>query len=421
MKRGSDTMKKTAVAALSLLAMASALQARAQAWPSLSFSGYGTAGAAASDEKGADYLVDAFKPNGPGHTDKISFKVDSRLGGQAIANLTPTVSAVVQVLLQQDYDDRWRPRLEWANLKWQATDELSVRAGRVVLPVFMVTDSRRIGYANPWVRPPVELYSMVPVTNSDGADVAWRVPVGAGTNTVQATFGRSNSHFPNASGFDAGVAEARRIEAVNDSFEWGPLTARISYGEARLTIAAYRPLFDAFRLFGPAGEALDERYGVDDRRVTFAGLGATYDPGTWFAMAEWARFDTRSIVGRKSAGYVSVGSRLGKLTPYATYARLKGESPRSDPGIPLAGLPPAIAAIAGQANAVLNRQLAALPEQSTVSLGARWDFMRNAALKVQWDRVRLGHGSWGTFGNVQPDFPLGGTVNVYSAAVDFVF
>jgi hypothetical protein len=291
----------------------------------------------------------------------------------------------------------------------------------VVLPVFMVTDSRRVGYANPWVRPPVELYSLVPVTNNDGADATWRVAVGGATNSLQATVGRSDSHFPNASGFDAGVAEARRIMAVNDSVEWGPLTARVSYGEARLTIAAYRPLFDAFRLFGPPGEALVQRYGVDDRRVTFAGVGATYDPGSWFAMAEWARFDTRSIVGRKNAGYVSAGPRLGKVTPYATYARIRGESPRSDPGIPLAGLPPQVAPIAAQANAALNRQLAALPEQSTVSLGARWDFMRNAALKIQWDHVRLGSGSYGTFGNVQPDFPLGGTVNVYSAAVDFVF
>ena len=55
----------------------------------------------------------------------------------------------------------------------------------------------------------MELYSLVPVTNSDGADVTWRTPIGTWNNTFQATFGRSNSHFPNASGFDAGVAEAR--------------------------------------------------------------------------------------------------------------------------------------------------------------------------------------------------------------------
>jgi hypothetical protein len=62
-----------------------------------------------------------------------------------------------------------------------------------------------------------------------------------------------------------------------------------------------------------------------------------------------------------------------------------------------------------------------VPEQKTISLGARWDFATNAALKLQWDRVRVNAVSYGTFGNVQPDFPKGSTVNVLSAAVDFVF
>src|SRR4051812_42480980 len=88
----------------------------------------------------------------------------------------------------------------------------------------MVTDSRRVGYANPWVRPPVEVYSLVPVTYSDGVDGAWRTGVGPATNTVQATFGRWKSDFGNASGFDAGTAEARKIMAVNDSIEWGAFT-----------------------------------------------------------------------------------------------------------------------------------------------------------------------------------------------------
>jgi hypothetical protein len=40
---------------------------------------------------------------------------------------------------------------------------------------------------------------------------------------------------------------------------------------------------------------------------------------------------------------------------------------------------------------------------------------------VQFDRVALGAGSRGTFGNVQPDFQPGGIVRLVSAAVDFLF
>ena len=61
-------MKKTVIFATSCAFAAGA--ACAQGYPSLSFSGYGTLGIARTDEDRADYLVDAFKPDGPGRSDK---------------------------------------------------------------------------------------------------------------------------------------------------------------------------------------------------------------------------------------------------------------------------------------------------------------------------------------------------------------
>ena len=158
-----------------------------------------------------------------------------------------------------------------------------------------------------------------------------------------------------------------------------------------------------------------------DRKVNFVGIGASYDPGQWFVMGEAAKFDTHSIVGAKKAWYASGGYRFGKLTPYVTYARIKADSNTSDPGLSLAGLPPQAIPTAVFLNQTLNAQLNLLPQQSTASLGLRWDFLKNAALKLQYDRVDLDPGSRGTFGNVQPDFQPGGRVQLYSAAVDFVF
>lgn len=390
--------------------------------PGISFSGYGTLGAVHSDNDHADYLADAFHPNGPGFTRRWSADVDSRLGGQVMATFTPSVTAVLQVTLQQRYNDTYRPMVEWANVKYEATPDLSVRAGRVVLPVFMVTDSRLVGYANTWVRPPVEVYSLVPVTSSDGVDASYRMHWGAATNTIQLTLGSSDSKFPDSSGYGAGTAKARKIAALVDTWESGFVTARVSYGRARLTIPEGAPLFDAFRQFGPPGAAIADRYGLDDRQVTFLGLGASYDPGTWFLMGEWAKFNTHSIIGAKQAGYVSGGYRIGKVTPYATYARMKADSNTSDPGLSIVGLPPQLAGIAQQLNAILNQQLGAIPRQATASIGARWDFARNAAIKVQYDRVTLDSGSFGTFGNVQRGFfQPGGRVQLFSATFDFVF
>jgi hypothetical protein len=150
-------------------------------------------------------------------------------------------------------------------------------------------------------------------------------------------------------------------------------------------------------------------------------MGATYDPGSWFATGEWARFDTHSVLGAKTAWYVSGGHRFGGWTPYLTYAREKADSETSVAGLGLQGLPPQAAGTAAFLNQTLNGLLGLVPAQHTVSAGVRWDFMRNAALKVQVDDVRVDSGSRGTFGNFQPGFQPGSTARIVSAVVDFVF
>jgi hypothetical protein len=72
-------------------------------------------------------------------------------------------------------------------------------------------------------------------------------------------------------------------------------------------------------------------------------------------------------------------------------------------------------------NAGFNSLLSAKPVQNTLSIGARWDFMPNAVLKLQYDRTRIGTGSSGGLTNLQPGFQSGGKVNVFSATIDFVF
>jgi hypothetical protein len=404
-----------------LVLAAHAAPALAQDLPRFTFGGYGTAGVVYSDEEQADYQVDQFKPNGPGATRRWSADVDSRLGLQATAQVTNTITAVIQVLTQQRYDDTYTPVVEWANVKWQATPDLSVRGGRMVLPIYMVTDSRRVGFSNPWVRPPVELYSMVPVTSADGVDATFRRTFGEITHGVQATLGRADAKFPPQPAIGSGTAEVRDIVALVYTLERGFFTGRLNYGRAKLTIPQYGPLFDAFRQFGPQGAEIAGRYELQGRNVEFVGAGVAYDPGAWFAMGEWAHFDTHSIVGAKEAWYVSAGYRIGKFTPYATYASLRPDGPTSDPGLSLIGLPPQLAAVAAQLNAALNAQLAVVPRQSTASLGVRWDVLRNAAVKAQWDYVRVGDNSAGTFTNFQPGFRPGGRVNILSLAVDFVF
>jgi hypothetical protein len=121
-----------------------------------------------------------------------------------------------------------------------------------------------------------------------------------------------------------------------------------------------------------------------------------------------------------TAWYVSGGYRLGKFTPYLTYAEVKSNR-NSDPGLTVAGLPPNLAGFAAGLNASLNAILETNPDQNTISVGSRWDFMRNVDLKLQVDHSREGPGSSGELTNLQPGFRPGGEDNLFTATLDFVF
>src|SRR5258708_31589993 len=131
-KEGRMKMPIVKTAALMLGLATLALRAQGQEIaPGISFSGYGTLGAVHSGNDHADYIADAFHPNGPGFSRRWSADVDSRLGGQVTAAFTPNLSAVLQVTLQQRYDNTYRPMLRWADVKGQAPSHLSRAAGRV--------------------------------------------------------------------------------------------------------------------------------------------------------------------------------------------------------------------------------------------------------------------------------------------------
>lgn len=381
-----------------------------------SFSGFGTLGLVHSSENRADFTTSPLAPSGAGYTHAWSPDIDSRLGAQVIAHFTPQLSAMLQVISEQRYDNTFTPHVEWANLSYQPTPELGLRLGRIVLPTFLLSDSRKVGYANPWLRPPAEFYALSPVFNSDGADVSYKMRVGEVASTLVGTYG--NATFRAAGG---GEFNVRRLWVIAYNAEYGPLTFHVSYQASSFTYHTLDPVFDGFRQFGPQGIALADKYNLDDKTSQVFTAGAIYDPGEWFVSGEWGRRNLHSAVGESTAWYLSGGYKLAKFTPYLTFADVKSDSKTFDPGLNVSQLPPFLAGPAAALNAGLNTILASAAVQHTISAGARYDVMKNVDLKVQYDRINIGAGSAGTLVNAQSDFQRGGRVNVISIAVDFIW
>ncbi|WOT05061.1 porin [Shewanella youngdeokensis] len=105
-------------------------------------------------------------------TDETCYDCDTLFGLQLDANIFDGLKASAQVV-KRTQDDWSDPELEWAYLSYEFND-FEVRAGRLRLPVFMISEFYFVGQAYVWARPPVEVYDAILGTTSyDGVSFAW--------------------------------------------------------------------------------------------------------------------------------------------------------------------------------------------------------------------------------------------------------
>jgi hypothetical protein len=398
--------------------------------------GYATLGVVHSDEKQADFTANVLtQPEGAGASSDFSFDVDSKFGVQLDINITPRLSGVVQLISESNDNNSWdgepnkayQPSLEWANLSYRVTDNLTVRAGRIVLPFLMISEYRKVGYANHWLRAPVEVYGQLPFSASDGADISYRSKLGGAINTARVHYGVQSLRTI----FKSQV----ETTGINDTLELGALSLRAAYMDLRFQAPGdgFAPLINGFA--GIAGSLpggiglnaatqalrLENTYDPSRRQqIKLTDLGATYDPGQWFATAELLQQRSAGFLGKTNSGYISGGVRWNRFTPYATLAAVHTKQ-RNETGIPLAGLPPQLRGLGGAINGIVLGLANRDSSQQTFSLGLRWDLAAKFALKAQYDHIDLDQGSDGLLSNQQPGFVPGSNLNLISVAVDYVF
>ncbi len=376
--------------------------------PSVSLHGFGTLGLTRA-HGGAEYIRDLSQPDGAGSS--WSAKVDSLLGLQANVELSPRTEAVAQVVSRHRYDGGYRPELTWAFLRHDFSPDFSLRAGRLGTEFYMLGDSRLVGYANTSIRPPPDFYGSLVFSYIDGIDAAMTWPAGSGLLRGKLFAGKSPEQAP----FAAGIAwNLRGSPLIGGHLEYldGNWQIRFSHASVRFdketpTDALLRALGDP--LGGVPYLSLVPEMAMADTWARFNALGLVYDQGP--LRIEWMlnRIDQEGPAYADSrAGYLLASYRLGEITPYLGISRSYTPTSRL-PSSPIPGLDAITASLVGQSRI----------DQRTVTLGGRWDFHKNLALKAQIDRVEGKPSS--LFLVKHPAADWDGNLTVYSLALDFVF
>lgn len=412
----------------------------------LQVSGFATLAVTHNDNATAGAIVANSQkhPAGSG----VSGNLDSVLGVQLDWQALRDTSVVLQGVARAGND--MTPELRMGYLRQELGGGLSVRAGRIRSPLYLDSDVAEIGYAYLMSRPPIPLYGIVNnVSSIDGADLQWRHTFGDAAFTLQGYYGRSGykHRFYNLNPVAAADAELRDIRGlalnlalpslrVRVSRTWvGSYTLRsdqvsqlnaglgqLSAGLRAMAANPALPAATAAALNSEAGQIQGFGNPFDNRPI-YTSIGFDGNAGNWRILGEWARMDSRSaMVGQYQGWQLTAGYPLGEFTPYASLAHQKRLSPPLDTrALAATGLDPALdGAIAQMKNGL--DQAAGFADLSTrsISLGVRYDFRENMALKVQYDRLQTPSTSTPGYFAV-PALPMGNRVNLFTVSLDMVF
>ena len=401
------------IALLVFMPLASA-QDNASVFDALSLRGFGTLGVARSTNGQAEVARDLLQPRGI--SDNWSARSDSDFGLQANYLISDTVEVVAQSVSRYNYKGNFSPELTELLVKYDPNPYLSLRGGRIGTDFFMHGDSRLIGYSQLTVRPNIDFFSSLAVTYLDGADGQITLPLGEGLLRGKLYYGFLAEKLPFADGY-LNLRKSRAIGGYLD-YQSGNWQWRGGMAGIRFKHSMPEPIGDLQSALRASGVASAVRAADDldlqGTDVHYYSFGVVYDRGPLFLQAMLGRFsyETRAINDQDSAMFLA-GYRMGEFKPFLGYSKVKSKRVHASSGLPDVGQ-----------GAVINAALAEVlghsyANQHTVSMGVRWDFRRDMALKLQADLIR-GH-SDSVYMFRRETSRWDGKTNVFSLALDFVF
>ena len=448
------------LAAAALVACSGAMAGYTSPDGSFSLSGFGTVGLSGTSN---DEVLFVYPGQGGGSNQSPSLNPDTKAALQGTYKFAPTVSATAQVMAKYNAYGQYTPNVEWAFGKWQALPSVTLRAGRMGAPFFMVSDFRDVGYANTSVRPNLDVYGQVPFSTFEGADAAYQTSIGPATLTSTLWAGSLKSKYASAlrsadAYTDPVDLNLKNTVGINFIAELdNGLTFRAGHTQGKLT--SYSPAATRVIAAAAGADALSASISstqaaeiaaamtTNDSKASFTGIGLSYDQDDIVVSGEYTmRKNKTGYIADTKGWYLLGGYRLGSWLPYVSLSRLTTVDPNasisattlgtfglvaSNAAAPGPGQNLTLAQAAGGAyygaQAILNTQK---QTENTISAGVRWDAGSGFALKAQVDHVNVPSNSNGLFLMADPvKAAQGGStflnkrkdINVLSVSVDFVF
>lgn len=344
---------------------------------------------------------------------KNHFGMGNSLAGiQVGAQLSQKLNFTTQIV--GSYNQKFNAQATWAFLKYDLNPNVAFTAGRFRQPMYLYSDTYQVGSTYPWVNPPVEVYSMIPWYNLNGAMVTLSHPFdGAWTAASKTYYGMAKSKV----NFPLGIADLTAQNVVGEqlSVTNNILTLQASYMHADYSIGTIPQLSPLASIgLNPS---------VPKTPASFLGLGGKLDYKHFLVISEVGERNVGGQTGQQMpaylGGYTTFGYQYHKWLPSITFAALK--TTNKDKVLDASKVTEANKKPAFKTNPMIT-------SQNSITAGLKYSINDNMDVKGSVERVYThgGYGMFDGFRNDSGDFdpsvnPVGKPVNIYQIAYDLTF
>lgn len=341
------------LAAIGLLSLTSPLLA-----DNIRINGFGSI-VAASVVDGPGYIAEY--PNlGIYDDDTINFAPESRLGLQFQSQINNKFNFTTQFMMRGAND--YEPQITWAYLGYQVSDDSTLQAGRLRVPVYHFSEFMDVGYAYTWARIPADTYSL-DLINYNGVRYIHNISLSDSTLSVMGIYGsQSNQNDKLMSYLFPTQIDRTFDDVVGIVFDWDrdTINLRSSYVSATMLETRHLGNFLATNILGIPANILypsptnkvdasgDSLVAFDSETdISFFDVSAKWQLGQTTLFAEYNEYDPFY-----KSYFASIGYRVDLIEYYLIYSKFD-----------------------------LNQ---AWESHDTTAIGLRYDFDDGIALKVDF-------------------------------------
>lgn len=331
-------------------------------------------------------------------TTSTSEKTDTKFALQGSAHLNDSLSASVQIISRAKHD--YELDLEWAYLRYQLTNALTLRAGRIKRHGYLYSDNYDIAYSYVWVRPPTSAYlSIGPIYQPlEAVDLYYQNSTKNFDYSAQIYVGKAKDSaemFGVTSDYEEHLATGITFLFETESSEFHLSHHRSNFDLEYPQVAEVKDTLIALGY-----PKIADNYDFNNRDAIFNGLGVSTTRGSWDFTAEYVHSDfDEAQIPTLEGWYTSVSKHVGKLTLYGGYGYQSTDvSQKLEKDIQAEALSAANAgSFSGQvtsaalitiADAVKLESERQHIDRSSIQVGMRYEILPSANIKLEYEKLK---------------------------------